>query len=116
MKRVLSFGLLSAAIVGFSALGASAAPLTPPSAPVEAASQAQEVGGRRHYRRHHHRYHRRHYGRHHHHYYRPRAYYGPRYYSYRPYYRDYYYGAPYVGIGLPFINLHIGGHRHRHHW
>jgi hypothetical protein len=112
MKRVVQIALLAVAATGFSVMGASAAPIAPPTAPVEAASQIQEAGGR-HYRRHHRRYHR--------HYHGPRVYYGPpRYYAYRPYrpyYRDYYYGAPYVGIGLPFINLHIGGHRHhRHHW
>lgn len=108
MKRVLQIALLGAAATGIGVMSASAAPIAPPTAPVEAATQIQQVGDR-HYRRHH-RYHR--------HVYRPRVYYAPPYYAYRPYYRDYYYDRPYVygGIGLPFIGLSIGGgHRHYHH-
>jgi hypothetical protein len=102
MKRVLSFGILSAALIGLSGMSASAAPIAPPAAPAEAASQAEQVH-RRHYRHRHHRH------------YRPYAYFGPQYYSYRRYG---YYDSPYVygGIGLPFIGLCIGGgHRHYRH-
>jgi hypothetical protein len=113
MKRLLSFGILSAAIIGLSGISASAAPITPPAAPTEAASQAEQVH-RRHYRHRRH-YHRRHYG--YRHYYRPRVYYAPRYYGYRRHYYDH----PYVygGIGVPFIGLSFGGgpryYRHRHY-
>jgi hypothetical protein len=107
MKRVLSFALVSAAAMGFSTIGASAAPISVPKAPVEAASDVHQVGSRRHHhRRHYHRHHRHSHGRRH---------YRHRYYSYRPYRRDYYYGSPYVGIDLPFLGLSIGGHRHHRH-
>ena len=109
MKRVLSFVTLGAAIVGLSAMSVSAAPITLPAAPAEAASQVEQVH-RRHYR---HRHHRK---------YRPHVYLAPRYYGYRRYH--YYDDGPYVygGIGLPFIGLSIGGghrhyrHRHYRHW
>ena len=104
MNRILSFGILSAAIVSLSALGVSAAPFAPPAAPTEAASQAEQVK-HRHWR---HRY-----------YVGPQAYYGPRYYS--GYKRNYRYRGPFVygGVGVPFVGLSIGGgyhHRHYRRW
>jgi hypothetical protein len=112
MNRVLSIGLMSTAIAGLSAFGVSAAPVSPHSAPAEAASQAVQIQHRHHYRRHHHRhgyYHRRYYD-------GPRVYYGPRYYG--AYYRDYDYYPPYAygGVGLPFISLGFGHRHHHRHW
>ncbi len=109
MKRLLLAGLLSLAPAGLLATSASAAPLVRQAVPTEAASTAEQVQHRRHYRDG-----RRHYR---HRYYAPRAYYGPRrYYGYRPYYRDYYYGGPSVSIGVPFLDLHIGPRPRYYRW
>lgn len=107
MKRSLALVSVAAGLLGVGTLGATAAPRSP-VAPVTATehSQVEKVHERRYYRRHYRR-----------HYHGPVVYYGA---PYRPYgYYDYGYRPyGYASIGLPFIHLDIGGHRHyrhRHH-